>query len=69
MLPNFTPNVTELINSNCDDSKTQLGQNSRTQIGKKTFKKSFNCNKTQNSIFDTAQMATKLNLNNKTKKL
>ena len=33
--PNFTLIVPELKNSNCDDSKTEIGQNSRTPIVKK----------------------------------
>ena len=45
----FTLIVTELRNSNCDNSKNQLGLNSRPKMvrRKKTKKKSFNCNKTQ----------------------
>ena len=58
--------MTELINSNCDDSKTQGGQNSNCEK-KKTLKQSLYCHKTQNSIFDKTQIATKLKLNsNKT---
>ena len=47
-VPNLTLIVTEIRNTNCDDSKTQFGQNSRTLIKKKNLKKSLNCNKTQN---------------------
>ena len=61
--------MTELRNSNCDNSKTQLGQNSKTQIVTE-LNNNLNFNKSQNSICDKTQIATKLNLNsNKTPKL
>ena len=65
-MPKFTLIVPELKNSNFDGSKTQLGQNSRTQIVKKSLKKkkSLNCNKTQNISFDKTQIATKLKNSN-----
>ena len=69
-MPTFTLIVRELRNSKCDDSKTKLGPNSRTEMArKKTFKKGLYCKKKkyQNSISDKTQIATKLNLNsNKT---
>ena len=61
--------MTELRNSNCDNSKNQLGQKSRTQIVTE-LNNNLNLNKSQNSLCDKTQIATKLNLNsNKTPKL
>ena len=66
---NLTQIVTELRNSNCDNSKTQLGQNSKTPIVTELYK-NLNFTKSQYSICDKTQIETKLNLNsNKTQKL
>ena len=54
--------VTELRNSNCENSATQLGQNSKTLILTEQTKK-LNCNKTQNLFCDHNQIAIKLNFN------
>ena len=53
--------VTELRNSNCDNSKTQMGQNSKMQIV--TQIKKCKCKKTHNSICSKTKIATKLILN------